>query len=78
MVLVPDTGGRPAVPRMLTAGDLVFFDASTDAGSGVDHVGIYLGVDSAGAPRFLSSHKSVDGPTLGDAGGRSVLTGTGP
>ena len=61
----------------LLAGDLVLFDASTDDGTAIDHVGIYLGVDSAGRPRFVSSRKTVDGPTLGDVGGRSTLTGTG-
>lgn len=77
VVLVPDTGVRPAVPASLTAGDLVFFDASTDDGTRIDHVGIYLGVDSAGAPRFLSSRATVDGPTMGDVAGRSTLSGIG-
>lgn len=61
----------------LLPGDLVLFDASTDDGTAVDHVGIYLGKDSGGSPRFVSSRKTVDGPTLGDVGGRSTLNGTG-
>ena len=61
----------------LLPGDLVLFDASTDDGAAVDHVGIYLGTDAGGSPRFVSSRKAVDGPTLGDTGGRSTLTGTG-
>lgn len=61
----------------LLPGDLVLFDASTDDGTAVDHVGIYLGQDSAGHPRFVSSRKTADGPTLGDVGGRSTLDGTG-
>ncbi|PPK95379.1 cell wall-associated NlpC family hydrolase [Kineococcus xinjiangensis] len=77
VVVQPDLGTRPPVPTALAPGDLLFFDASTDDGTAVDHVGIYLGVDSAGAPRFLSSRKTVDGPTLGDTGGKSVLKGTG-
>jgi hypothetical protein len=66
----------------LAPGDLVFFDAHDDDGDAIDHVGIYLGVDDGmdgGNPderpyhRFLSSRKTVDGPTLGDIGGWSVL-----
>lgn len=77
VVVIPDTGTRPAGPGALLPGDLVFFDASTDDGTLVDHVGIYLGVDSAGAPRFLSSRKGADGPTMGDVRGRSTLSGSG-
>jgi hypothetical protein len=43
----------------------------------VDHVGIHLGTDTTGRRRFLSSRKTVDGPTLSDLGGASVLDGTG-
>lgn len=76
VVTIPDTGVVPSA-RKLAAGDLVFFDASTDDGDAIDHVGIYLGVDSLGAPRFVSSRKTVNGPTLGDVGGRSTLSGAG-
>jgi cell wall-associated NlpC family hydrolase len=76
ILVVPDLGVVPAVDRVLP-GDLLFFDASTNDGVQVDHVAIYLGVDSTGAPRFLSSRKTVDGPTMGDVGGRSTLSGTG-
>lgn len=62
---------------LLLAGDLVLFDASSDDGTAVDHVGIYLGRDAADRPRFISSRKAVDGPTLSDTGGRSTLDGTG-
>lgn len=75
--LVVDSPSRPTSLAALLAGDLVLFDASTDDGTLVDHVGIYLGKDSAGAPRFVSSRKTVDGPTMGDVGGRSTLSGTG-
>ncbi len=59
----------------LQAGDLVFFDAS--GGSAIDHVGVYLGLDTAGHRRFISSRKSADGPTMGDLRGASLLDGTG-
>ena len=58
-------------------GDLVLFDAASDDGAAIDHVGIYLGKDVAGHPRFISSRKTADGPTFGDVGGRSTLDGTG-
>lgn len=77
VVTVPSTGARPTSTAVLAPGDLVFFDASTDDGTQIDHVAIYLGTDTAGAPRFVSSRKTVNGPTLGDAGGRSTLSGTG-
>lgn len=77
VMVIPNTGTRPSNTAVLLPGDLVFFDASTDDGTLVDHVGIYLGVDSAGAPRFVSSRKSADGPTMGDIRGRSTLSGTG-
>ena len=68
---------RPALPTALQAGDLVFFDASTTDGTQIDHTGIYLGSDSSGRARFISSRQTADGPTLGDVGGASILTGTG-
>ena len=58
-------------------GDLVLFDAASDDGAAIDHVGIYLGKDAAGHPRFISSRKTADGPTFADVGGRSTLDGTG-
>lgn len=61
----------------LYVGDLVFFDAATDDGSDIDHVGMYLGTDIDGHPRFISSRKSNNGPTFGDYGGKSTLDGTG-
>jgi hypothetical protein len=38
---------------------------------------MYLGIDSGGHHRFISSRKTANGPTLGDTGGRSILDGTG-
>lgn len=75
--VLANTGARPASLTALQTGDLVFFDAATDDGTAIDHVGIYLGTDSAGRPRFVSSRKKADGPTMGDVGGASVLSGTG-
>lgn len=63
--------------RGLQPGDLVFFDASSDDGTAVDHVGMYLGPDAGDRHRFISSRKSADGPTMGDLRGASVLDGTG-
>lgn len=77
VVTVPNTGLRPSSTSALAPGDLIFWDASTNDGPQIDHVGIYLGEDGAGLPRFVSSRKTVDGPTLGDVGGKSLLSGTG-
>ncbi|WP_030183671.1 NlpC/P60 family protein [Streptomyces sp. NRRL S-813] len=73
-------GTKPPAATLLQPGDLVLFNA--DSGDDnptvtVDHVGIYLGADAAGKRRFLSSRKTVDGPTMSDLGGASLLDGTG-
>ncbi|MGI8809372.1 MAG: NlpC/P60 family protein [Acidimicrobiales bacterium] len=77
VMVIPDSGARTVAYGRLTTGDLVFFDASSDDGTDIDHVGMYLGRDSAGRYRFVSSRKAADGPTMGDTSGRSVLDGTG-
>ncbi|MDP9435043.1 MAG: C40 family peptidase [Actinomycetota bacterium] len=77
VLVVRNTGRQVKAFDTLLAGDLVFFDASSDDGTAIDHVGIYLGVDSSGRRRFLSSRKGADGPTMGDVSGRSTLDGTG-
>ena len=77
IVLYASSGSRPAQLDRLAAGDLLFFDAATDDGTRIDHVGIYLGLDAAGKRRFLSSRKSIDGPTMGDYKGASLLDGSG-
>lgn len=76
-LVVPDKGTQVTDFQALLPGDLVLFDASTDDGAAVDHVGIYLGRDSTGGHRFVSSRKSVDGPTMGDVRGASRLDGSG-
>ncbi|MFI2506743.1 hypothetical protein [Streptomyces sp. NPDC018972] len=73
-------GTAPPAAALLQPGDLVLFNA--DSGDDqqtdtVDHVGIHLGVDAAGRRRFLSSRKTVNGPTMADLGGASLLDGTG-
>ena len=87
MALAPNGVGLPRRARYQAGygvsipvpqvGDLVFFDASTDDGAAIDHVGIYLGVDSAGHRRFISSRKKANGPTMGDVGGASIIDGGG-
>ena len=77
IILIEDAGTRPTDLDILGPGDLVFFDADDEDGDRLDHVGMYLGADVAGAHRFISSRKTADGPTLADAGGRSILDGTG-
>ena len=72
----------------LQPGDIVFFDADPDdncnrSASVIDHVGIYLGQDDVDPavpgrrprPRFISSRKTVNGPTTHDVGGPSALDG---
>jgi cell wall-associated NlpC family hydrolase len=61
----------------LSPGDLVFFDAATNDGTQIDHVGMYLGTDEGGNYRFVSSRKSINGPTMGDYSGKSILNGSG-
>ncbi|MFJ4472056.1 NlpC/P60 family protein [Streptomyces sp. NPDC089424] len=73
-------GTKPPAASQLQPGDLVLFNADSgddNATVTVDHVGIYLGKDTAGGRRFLSSRKTVDGPTMSDLGGASLLDGTG-
>jgi hypothetical protein len=78
VIVVQATGSAPSLDR-LQIGDVPHFDAdSGDPVAGqLDHNGIYLGVDSAGHPRFVNSRKTPNGPTFGDLGGASTLDGTG-
>ncbi|MFJ4206122.1 NlpC/P60 family protein [Streptomyces sviceus] len=74
------TGTTPPAAALLQPGDLVLFNAdSSDDGISltIDHVGIYLGLDDGGKRRFLSSRKTVNGPTMSDLGGASLLDGSG-
>ncbi len=74
---IPNRGTQSTSFSRLAPGDLVFFDAATDDGIQIDHVGLYLGPDTSGRHRFFSSRKAADGPTMGDERGMSVLDGTG-
>ena len=76
-IVIANTGEQATSLAKLAAGDLVFFDAESDDGTAIDHVGIFLGRDAAGRYRFISSRKTPNGPTLGDEGARSVLDGSG-
>ncbi|MCC3775120.1 C40 family peptidase [Streptomyces sp. UNOB3_S3] len=71
------TGKRPAAIDKLQPGDLVFFDIDKRTGERLDHVGIYLGLDTDGKPRFISSREEANGPTFGDKGGTARLDGNG-
>ncbi|MDQ3912308.1 MAG: C40 family peptidase [Actinomycetota bacterium] len=77
VVTIPNTGMQVTSFAKLSPGDLVFFDVSTDDGTQIDHVGMYLGLDAGGNQRFISSRKAINGPTLGDYAGKSILNGTG-
>jgi cell wall-associated NlpC family hydrolase len=75
--VIPLTDRRPAVIQQLQPGDLVFFRTRELAGGRIGHIGIYLGLDTADHPRFISSRKDANGPTMGDKGGTSRLDGDG-
>jgi cell wall-associated NlpC family hydrolase len=77
VVVMPNTGRQITGFSSLQVGDIVFHDASTDDGNQIDHLGMYLGLDSQGHHRFISSRKTANGPTFGDTGGKSVLDGKG-
>jgi len=77
VVTVPNRGRQVTDLARLAPGDLLFFDATADDGPQIDHVGIYLGRDAGGQARFVSSRKTINGPTLGDQAGKSVLDGAG-
>ncbi len=78
-IIVAQAVGAPPSLAKIQIGDVVFFDAdSGDEVSGqIDHDGIYIGQDSLGGYRFISSRKVADGPTFGDLGGPSLLDGAG-
>jgi cell wall-associated NlpC family hydrolase len=61
----------------LQVGDIISFDAGvgapTEEEGEIDHNGIYLGVDTNGLHRFVSSRKTANGPTMSDIGGKSVV-----
>ncbi|MFE6779683.1 NlpC/P60 family protein [Streptomyces sp. NPDC057702] len=75
--LLSDGGDPRSELGTLQPGDLVFFDIDRRSGSRLDHMGLYLGLDTEGHPRFLSSREENNGPTLGDVGGSARIDGGG-
>ncbi len=78
VLLVKDTGKRPDLAKAtknMLPGDIVFFQ--TDGEPGLDHSGFYMGKDSRGKHRFMSSRDTINGPTMGDVAGPSILDGNG-
>jgi cell wall-associated NlpC family hydrolase len=71
------TGERPSSLGRLQPGDLVFFEVDARTGPRLDHIGIYMGLDTDGHPRFISSRAEANGPTFGDKGGDARLDGDG-
>jgi hypothetical protein len=70
VVVIPRAGDTQVTDLSpLRAGDLVFFDTGSSPDGVIDHVGIFLGVDTAGRHRMLNSRSSMDGPTLRDGAG---------
>lgn len=70
--LVPNKRVRTTSYGLLQPGDLVFFEVEDDPDT-LDHAGIYIGIDDDGHHRFISSRERIDGPTMGDVGGTSLL-----
>jgi hypothetical protein len=79
-VVVSSVSAAPTDLSQVRPGDVLYWDADTsnpaEEEGQIDHSGIYLGIDSAGEMRFLSSRKVGNGPTMADLGGPSVITGT--
>jgi cell wall-associated NlpC family hydrolase len=75
-VLIASAVGAAPSYADLTPGDNIFFDATNggdEESNELDHVGIYLGVDTNGNKRFISSRKTPNGPTMGDLAGASTV-----
>lgn len=70
-VIVPNRRHQATDYDRLQPGDLVFFDISGDPQ--IDHTGIYVGRDSGGHHRFVSSRGRANGPTMGDLAGTALL-----
>jgi len=79
VMIIPDVDDTQITDfSRLETGDLVFFHAKTESHDPqIDHVGMYLGKDTGGNDRFISSRQKIDGPTMGDIGGGSILNGKG-
>lgn len=75
--VIPDEKRQATDFSALQPGDVLFFNLEPQLGPQVSHTGIYLGIDSDGHRRVLSSRKVANGPTFGDAGGVSLIDGSG-
>lgn len=69
----------PSDLDVLQPGDILFFDSSSrDTPGNINHVGIYMGEDTKGHKRFISSLPSSDGPAYGRSSGSDfILDGSG-
>ncbi|WP_071606564.1 NlpC/P60 family protein [Luteipulveratus halotolerans] len=76
--VIPNRNAQPPAAELakLQPGDMVFFETDTEIG--IDHSGIYMGLDSSRQHRFISSRGEPDGPNMGDIGRHSTLDGPGP
>jgi cell wall-associated NlpC family hydrolase len=72
-----ETGHGPGDLAGLQPGDLVFFNVDPSDGPQADHSGIFLGTDSTGHYRFISSRTLANGPTMGDSKYAAILDGDG-
>jgi cell wall-associated NlpC family hydrolase len=72
VALIPNTRTRVTAYDALQPGDLLFFEVEGSVDE-LDHVGIFVGIDSNGHYRFMSSRERANGPTFGDLGGTSLL-----
>jgi hypothetical protein len=79
IIVIPNQNVRVTNFEKLRVGDLLFFDSHEDCS--IKHVGMFIGVDVGvdvdKKHRFISSRKSINGPTLSDYNGCSVLEGEG-
>jgi|GEM_PF-3143796 len=79
--MVASHSTAPPSLAALQIGDVLYFCKPTgdpsQAESQVDHVGIYLGKDTADRFRFISSRRTINGPTLADVGGASLIDDSG-
>lgn len=72
-LVVKNTGQPVADYGPLQPGDMVFFNTDPVPGYVTNHSGIYLGIDSTGHRRFISSRVGANGPTFGDKDGSALL-----
>lgn len=81
----PAFQGAPTATELslIQPGDLVFFDSTCNYAlstltcvkdpGGISHVGMFVGRDTSGNSRFISSRSTADGPTVGNTGGWSIF-----